>query len=229
MVELQKLNKEGLLIRENNTSSLIFKQIFKDLKREEVPQINEDNKKETNEKKNWSIGKIAGLIASIGVITTELGNLADAYFLTPQSAFLLSHIGGIYYFGLITQAGNILIGSAALLYIAGIAEKYNIIHINLKRVFNIPFFSLEYVPPDLREKEDKKESKKKFSTREVAAGLVGDSILATTLTFVLNNHPILAGINFQPLILAEIALTVSSACLYLANLLKEKLKEKSSK
>jgi hypothetical protein len=82
MTELQKLkpNKEELPIRENNTSNLIVNLVFKDLKREEAPQINENNKKETNEKKNWSIGKIAGLIASIGVITTGLGNLADAYF-----------------------------------------------------------------------------------------------------------------------------------------------------
>ena len=228
MVELQKLKLKLPIREEDNTINSTEASEIKDLKREEVPQINEDNKKETNEK-NWSIGKITGLIASIGVITTGLGNLADAYFLTPQSAFLLSHIGGIYYFGLITQAGNILIGSAALLYIASIAEKYNIIHINLKRVFNIPFFSVEYVPPDLREKEDKKESKKKFSTREVAAGLAGDGILATALTFVLSNYPILAGINFQPLITAGIALAISSSCLYLANLLKEKLKEKPSK
>jgi len=228
MVELQKLKLKLPIREEDNTINSTEASEIKDLKREEVPQINEDNKKETNEK-NWSIGKITGLIASIGVITTGLGNLADAYFLTPQSAFLLSHIGGIYYFGLITQAGNILIGSAALLYIAGIVEKYNLIKINLKRVFNIPFFSVEYVPPDLREKEDKKESKKKFSTREVAAGLAGDGILATALTFVLSNYPILAGINFQPLITAGIALAISSSCLYLANLLKEKLKEKPSK
>jgi uncharacterized protein YqhQ len=122
---------------------------------------------------------------------------------------------------LITQAGNILIGSAALLYIAGIAEKYNIINIDLRRVFHIPFLSVEYVSPDLREEEDKKESKKKFSTKEVAAGLAGNGIIGTAIGILMN--------GVHPLILAGIALTISSACLYLADFLKEKLKEKFSK
>jgi hypothetical protein len=170
-------------------------------------------------------------MASIGAITIGLGNLADAYFLTPQSAFLLSHIGGIYYFGLITQAGNILIGSAALLYIAGIAEKYNIININLERVLHIPFFSVENVFTDLEEKEDKEENKKKFSTKEVAAGLAGNGIISATMSSIMKvYHPLVSyGINFYSIISAGIILTASSACLYLVDFLKEKLKEKSGK
>jgi F0F1-type ATP synthase assembly protein I len=229
MIKLKDLIKNDFSIREN-TSNLAVNSVFKDLERGEKQKVNEEeDKKETNEKKSWSSAKIAGLIATVGVATIGIGKLADAYFLSSYSTFLLNQIGGTYYFGLIAQAGNILIGSAALLSIASIAEKYNLININLKQIFHIPFFSVEYVSPDIRQEENKKENIKNFSTKEVATGLVGDSLLATTLTFVLGNHPILAGINFQPLITAGIALTASATCLYLADSLKEKLKERFNK
>ena len=229
MIKLKGLIKNDFSIREN-TSDLAVNSVFKDLKRGEKQKVNEEeDKEEINKEKNWSIGKIAGFMASIGAITIGLGNLADAYFLTPESAFLLNYIGG-YSFGVITQAGNILIGSAALLYIAGIAEKYNIININLKQVLHIPFFSVEDVT-ELEEKEDKEENKKKFSTKEVAAGLAGNGIISATMSSIMKvYHPLVSyGINFYSIISAGIILTASSACLYLVDFLKEKLKEKSGK
>jgi hypothetical protein len=226
MIKLKDLIKNDFSIREN-TSNLAVNSVFKDLKRGEKQKVNEkEDKEETNKEKNWSTEKIAGFMASIGAITIGLGNLADAYFLTPESAFLLNYIGG-YSFGVITQAGNILIGSAALLYIAGIAEKYNIINVNLKRVLHIPFFSVENVFTDLEEKEDKEESKKKFSTKEVAAGLAGNGIISATMGSIMKvYYPLVSyGINFYSIISAGIILTASSACLYLVDFLKKSLKK----